>query len=426
MNISTTLPYLKSIRAPGTLSFIARPTALKQVRVKDRICFEPVIDLDAFRFHAVIDWIDVKVALGRPTQHQHVQAVLAPLLNRMSYIDPVNAGPGSVAETFVIRIQEPPPIATLMDIAETLETEFGFTAQPVITAIEISIDAYPKDGREESRAVLLGAMQRTVFTGRDITTNQNSRPRSVFGKKAPKIAPPAAPVARSTGLTLDNPYLIPWPDEENTSVAVCVRPEQYPAPAIDGTMYLGAEDDDVMIKLMDKIIDTQHMNGTFVDLPDNRKRVRVEVTLLGKEPARIGLTDLASLEDFKFTRLQGEYFQFKLPTFADDDGAASSARSIAKAMHQTNRKIVFQKAGTVGLMVMDAARKRWRASEMPNIGTILIMMGLKKKETNRVGTGTTEALTSYNALNKKMALALRDLGHREARAFRKRGGPAIL
>lgn len=112
------------------------------------------------------------------------------------------------------------------------------------------------------------------------------------------------------------------------------------------------------------------MNGTFVDLPDNRKRVRVEVTL------------------------QGQYFQFKLPTFVVDHGSASSATGLAKAMHQTNRKIVFQKAGTVGLMVMDAARKRWRASEIPSIGTILTMMGLKKKETNRVGTGTTEALTS--------------------------------
>jgi hypothetical protein len=426
MNISTTLPYLKSIRAPGTLSFIARPTALKQVRVKDRICFEPVIDLDAFRFHAVIDWIDVKVALGRPTQHQHVQAVLAPLLNRTSYIDSVNAGPGSVAETFVIRIQEPPPIATLMDIAETLETEFGFTAQPVITAIEISIDAYPKDGREESRAVLLGAMQRTIFTGRDITTNKNSRPRTVFGKKDPTTAPPAAPVAGSAKAAPKKFRLIPWPNNKTITEAACIRPQRYRSPAIDGTMYLGAEDDDMMIKLMDKIIDTQHVNGTFVDLQDNRKRVRVEVTLQGEEPARIGLTDLASLEDFKFTRLQGEYFQFKLPTFVVDDGSASSTRSIAKAMHQTNRKIVFQKAGTVGLMVMDAARKRWRASEMSNIGTILSMMDLKKKETKRVGTGTTEALTSYNALNKKMALALRDLGHREARAFKKRGGPAIL
>jgi len=56
---------------------------------------------------------------------------------------------------------------------------------------------------------------------------------------------------------------------------------------------------------------------------------------------------------------------------------------------------------------------------MPNIRNILTMTGLKKKATNRVGMGTTEALTSYNVPNKKMARALRDLGHREARAFRK-------
>jgi len=425
MNISTPLPYLKSIRAPGALTFVAKQTTLKQVRVKDRIIFEPVIDLDAFRFHAVIDWIDVKVALGRPTQHQHVQTVLAPMLKRTSYIVAKNAGPGSVADSFVIRIQEPPPVATLMGIAEALEDEFGFTAPPVITAIEISIDASPKDGRAESRALLLGAMQRTIFTGRDITSNRNSRPRTVFGKKATKTVSPVVAVAGSAKTTPKSFCLIPWPNNKTITEAACIRPERYRTPAIDGTMYLGAEDDDVMIKLMDKIIDTQHVNGTFVALTDNRKRVRVEVTLQGEEPARIGLTDLASLQGFKFTRLQGEYFQFKLPTFVVDDGSAPSATGLAKAMHQANRKIVFQKAGTVGLMVMDAARIRWRATEMPNMKKTLGLMGLKRKKTNRVGTGTTEALTSYSALNKKMALALRDLGHREARAFKKKGGPAI-
>lgn len=46
-----------------------------QRRLAGRSALRPVIDLDRYRFRAVIDWIRFRVHFDRRTQAQHVQAV---------------------------------------------------------------------------------------------------------------------------------------------------------------------------------------------------------------------------------------------------------------------------------------------------------------------------------------------------------------
>ena len=346
------------------------------------------------------------------------------MLNRRCHIVAVDVAPGSVADRFVVRIQEPAPLAILLDLAERLQTKFGFTTAPVITGIEISIDAYPKTPNDKERARLLIAMQCTILTKRDIWTEQNSRPRTVYKK--------TNALSDQTNVTETEPakpqvsmhYLAPLCDGTRASITDGLRPDRYLPPALDGTMYLGAKADGMMIRLMDKIIDEQKPDGSHTVLPTDRKRVRVEVTLQGQELTRLGLTDLASLETFSFSKLQGDYFQFKLPSFENGSRTVTSAACIAHNMQEEKRKAVFRKSGIMGLMYMDAKRRAWRALELPTIKSNCRAMGMKMKG-SRVGTGITQTLVSYEAMNQKMALALRDLGHREARAFKKRRAPAI-
>ncbi|RMC34402.1 hypothetical protein [Paracoccus alkanivorans] len=121
---------------------------------------------------------------------------------------------------------------------------------------------------------------------------------------------------------------------------------------------LGAQKDDVMIRLMDKLIDTQNRKAGTADVSeDHRKRVRIEVTLKGIELHSLGLDRLPDLRDFKFTTLQGKYFQFKLPTFPVDMEESKSGLDAVKAERKIWRVKTFARTGIVGLMAMEAERE---------------------------------------------------------------------
>lgn len=60
------------------------PTHRTQRRLVGSSTLTPDIDLAAFSFRAVFDWIEFEVHLGRATQHQHVQSVLRRHLDRNS------------------------------------------------------------------------------------------------------------------------------------------------------------------------------------------------------------------------------------------------------------------------------------------------------------------------------------------------------
>ena len=111
LSTDTLLPYAKTSKPPLVLEHDLVDLTNSQRRLVDRQVLMPEIDLDAYRFRAVIDWIELRLELGRPTQAQYVQRVLRQHLNRNSHIRPENEGPGSVATVFQIKIQEPISLA---------------------------------------------------------------------------------------------------------------------------------------------------------------------------------------------------------------------------------------------------------------------------------------------------------------------------
>lgn len=251
---------------------------------------------------------------------------------------------------------------------------------------------YPKQLSDEARVRLLDALQRTIWTGRDIVTSPHSRPRCIIGREARDVF-----------------RLAPGPNMDDLSRCRTI-PENHHIPFVDGTMYLGAKDDAVMIRLMDKVKDRQRPDGTCEQLDADRRRVRIEVSLKENELARLGIREIGSLRALKLTRLQGDYFQFRLPTFKI--GPTQRAIDAILNTQEEWRSRTYQRTGVIGLSIMDAGSDARRQRMATDVRANLHAIGKKGSKTRRAGGSS---FVAYEELNRKVALALRDLAMREER-----------
>jgi hypothetical protein len=388
------LPFAKTPLRLAGVEFHEKPLQAKQARFVGRAVLQPELNLDDFNLKAVIDWIEIVVQLGKVTQFQHVQRKIEDELGQKCFIKAIGAGAGNASQTFSIRLQEPKSVAFVLEVERLLDVSFGMTAATTVNAIEISVDAYPKIPSDRAREQLLGVMQRTIFCREDLFTNQNARPRLAWDNSSPKYIQPHRMHAYNE--------------------------RHYTAPKLDATMYLGAEADDVMLRLMDKIIDTQNKaEGTAVTLEPEKQRIRIEVTLQGSGLKRIGVATLADMKAMSFTRLQGEFFTFRLFTTPPRNQMLSQTKSGARYEDKINREI-FLKAGVAGLLFKEHVRKSWRVNAKP-----LALLNLKNRgrrlKVLRDGVTAADQLIAYKGLNERVTRALRDLENRERRALKSLG-----
>lgn len=410
------LPFHKASANPVELPFLLQRLSHRQSRLQGRYSLMPEINLDAFRFQAVIDWVEIKFELASSTQHQHVQTELRKHLDRNSHIDAADAGSGNVAETFVVKVQEPTSVAVLLDVADTLEARYGFRIPPTITGIEISLDAYSKKNCSTERALLLGVMQHTICTSRDIWTNQNDRPRSIYGSNREVDQ---AKNDEGRGVPSRH-YLCPSPEGVQAEAWWNQEPKTYKAPALDGTMYLGGKDRDMMIRIMDKIMDRQRPeDGTRDDLADDKKRVRIEVTLKGAELTRQGLNRLDDLQHFDFSKLQKDYFRFMLPTFLDQNKPMTRAPQVARREWEDWRAKVFHRAGVIGLVSLARQKAQIMRNDMKRLRADFRARKLTPPKI-RAGSNKMQDFVAYETLTKKVRIALSNLMKREKRAIASR------
>ncbi|WP_417618750.1 hypothetical protein [Oceanisphaera sp.] len=388
------LPFAKTPLRLAAVEFHEKPLRAKQTRLVGRSVLQPDLDLNKFNFKAVIDWIEIVVQLGKVTQFQYVQRKIEDELGQKCFIKAIGAGAGNTAHMFSIRLQEPKSVAFVLEVERLLDVSFGIAAPTTINAVEISVDAYPKVPSDRARGHLLGVMQRTIFSREDLYTNQIARPRLAWDNSSPKYIQPHRMHAYNE--------------------------RHYTAPKLDATMYLGAEADDVMLRLMDKIIDTQNKAiGTAVALEPEKQRVRIEVTLQGSGLKRIGVATLADMKAMSFTRLQGEFFTFRLFTTPPRNQMLSQTKSGARYEDKINREI-FLKAGVAGLLFKDHVRKGWRETAKPLALLNLRNRGRRLKVLPE-GVTVADQLIAYADLNERVTRALRDLENRERRALKSSG-----
>lgn len=394
------LPYAKTPTPPLQLPHRLVPVSFSQARFRGRQMLVPDLDLAAYRFRALIDWIEFRLWFGRGVQVQQLQPVMLRFFGRNAHIVAEDTGPGGVFTRCRIKVQEPPNLARVVEAHQALVAAYGEIEAAQITGIEISIDAYPKTPCPVARAQLLGAMQRTIWTDRDIWTRTNSRPRSVFGgaKETFKLSP--GPEKDADG-------------DRRTA------PDQHDVPVVDGTMLLGARDDDVMIRVMDKVIDRQRPDGTHQRLTESEKRVRIEAAIKGSELRALGLTDMASLGRFRFIRVQKRYFRFKVPTF-NPRMPIRKGVDLAHNRGQVLRAETYLRAGITGLMLRETVMDGRRAQVRRQARKMLKAMG--RPVPNASAARRAPAFVSYEDLNRRVVVALQHLDKREQTAWRRMEG----
>ena len=439
MTITTKMPFRKSQAEPEILAFREEDVHRTQARLKGRTVLVPEIDLNAYRFHAVIDWVELRFVLGHDTQFQYLQDAVKQKSGRKPYVKAIKPRPGGVSDTFDVRFQEPASIRAVLEICDKVENAYGLKSRPEVVGLEVSVDAYPAKPSDSARAQILGVIQRTIFTDRDIWTDQFARPRFQFESKetAQDEESPeefhddednseedsAVEDCADEGVVAKkkkrkSPYIAPDPDPKKAEGKSAFNPEHFEVMPLDATIYLGREFSPVMIRIMDKIIDRQNRKaGTWEDLTDDRKRARIEVTLNDVELKKLGIGTVDDLCGLNFRKLQKKYFQFMLPTFEKAGSGKMTGKGARLAWWAAWRQEVFKRSGVVGVMAMDNEREKFRMMKLPDLKTLLRRLG-RPFRMKRTGTGTTQQMMAYEALNEKVAVALRSLGEREARAMK--------
>lgn len=384
------LAFKKDSREPLELEYVLTPLEKEQARFKGRAALKPQLELSDYTCSAVIDWVDIKFTLGRQTQFQFVKKQVDTHLGGNHHVRPGSRDSGGTTDVFTVRFQE----ALLPAVGSAIEhvrTVFGLVADPEVTGLEVSVDFTPKDHSDDARARIVGVLMWHMFPGWDYMSDLAARPRFSWGPG-------------NTGTA----HLIRWnAHAENSADFVRFNIEDRPA-AVDATLYVGRRDGALMWRVQNKTVDRQNVQkGTQVDLPPEKRRARVEVTLGAEELLKVGVHHFSELRSFKFGRLQGTFFRAMLPTFSISKGDPVTT------WRDEQRCTKFLNTGVLGLNAMDEAiREKAREIRLDAVAAVNARGG-KVNARSRVGTGATATLMAFEELNRRSRIALDALTKRQ-------------
>jgi hypothetical protein len=403
MNLAVPLLYAKQRPIkPAAIEYLAyrvKPIHSRQARLRNHFAIEPNIDLAKFSNRAVIDFVVLRLILGRKSQFQHIKHLVARIIGRQCYVDALDAGSGGSALVFDIKIHDP-TMPELVAVTKAVDAQYDLQLLPIMAMLEISVDFYPSRPDEIERARLLKALVNSFVPTRDVFESAADRPRFVYGQAASDTK---FPLFWSTDLT------------EAQARHMAMSTEADTPPAIDATFYAGRKHADSAWRIMDKILDRQNpVAGTRTELPEKARRVRIEVTLQRQELDRIGVNYLHDLKSLSFTSLQKRYFRFWLPTF---HGPSASLQEICRAWQDRMRWDKFCKTGVIGLLRMDHAWEEHREEQRRRSAPEMHKSGLRLPKARRTGVGQAGALVAYEEMNGAVSSALERLGLRVASDF---------
>lgn len=229
--------------------------------------------LQHFRRKACVDWLDVRLCTARPTQFQHVQSALDAAGAGKLHVTPVDAGPGGVADTFVVRVTDrlANNYAALSKALSEFAARYPLARAPEIVAIEVACDfSHTGETAERDKAIcaMTYRLQSSLLTDGD-------RPRQFDPAK---------------GTRGENRYMDVHGER--------LDPLQ--------NFREGNEWDEVSWQVYWKRTDCGQ------PLPPTEWRARVEVTLRGDALRDVGLVKLADIDGYKFTNLT-RFFRFRTP-----------------------------------------------------------------------------------------------------------------
>ena len=304
---------------PPSLVYRCEPVTNPQARFRGRYLLRPELDLRRFVTRAEIDWIDLKVSLGRSTQTQHLSKILGKYLSRAPHVTDPAGRERRTGTELVARIQGPEP-ESLSQALAALHDSHGVVAPVEIVGIEIAVDWWPvspssRDPFEMAieRLHLVTVLQRHFLPGPELMAGERDKPRFKCPDKGDKKGQTLKllgkkPTAREQISTFVE-YNLSMPSEVWRNWNICM----HNGPTLDSTLYFGAEEADVLFRIQNKISDNRK-HGDYDDLTVEERRARVEVRLKGKALRDEGFCRLDDLAGFRFEKLRHRFFPFWLPT----------------------------------------------------------------------------------------------------------------
>lgn len=190
----------------------------------------------------------------------------------------------------------------------------------------------------------------------------------------------------------------------------------------ESTFYVGEKDDPrASWRIQNKVLDKQNKAaGTRDHLSEDKKRIRIEVTLGPDGCRETGLHAFDGLADFNFARLQKNFFQFMKPTFGvfPPYGARAQSSAVKMRIEETRRQR-FLNAGVLGLQIREDAKEDFRKLEMPNFKSWHKTKGSKMPRRNRTGVGPYGTMVAYEELTRVVEWALAGLQRKVKREMGK-------
>ena len=396
MTISTKNYYRHDRGRSFSVEYTAKPSLLIQKRFSGRTVLVPNISLTNYECRALIDWITVSVALGRRTQHRYINLHVNALLGKRAWVKGLDQGAGNASENFEITFQEP-DLNAVRQCLDEIFREFGFTAEPVVTGLEVSLDFKPKKEGELERSALFAVLTRHLYIDILKIADQMRMPRFIAGTKVKYLL-------NTRSSTLE-PRLHDLEAHELDA-----------SPPADATFYIGEKGDrDHLVRIQNKITDQRNPAlRTVENLSEDETRVRIEVTLGQVGLKREGIRTLEDLAKFRYSRLSTKYFRFRLPTFVMGGKAASDLPGRMSRFREGLRLQKFLASGIIGLVALDTARDRLAKSRRHGLIAYLAAKG-KCIHTRSEVTRVNGSLVAWDEMSRKIEQALRHLEERMAR-----------
>lgn len=386
---------LRAAKSPSwsiKLTYRSSALASSQARLRGRYALSPVLDLNDYSCRAVIDCVRITFSLGRPTQFRYLQSALETVAASRLFVDPQLPDAGDVSSVFTVSFYDP-NLDVLRACREVVKVKFGELEEPFVDLVEVSVDFRPLTHSDQSRGLMVGVLTRHLYPDRNVLARASTSPRFSWGDRSSQ-----------NSRTLRRSPL--WGDDGD----FFLNPAGDVEPPVDATYYLGHKTVGPLWRIMDKVVDRQNRAaGTWINLPDEHKRARVEVRLDRLELKRLGVTSMDALMRFNFAQLQGTYFKFMLPTFI----ANGVTMGPADQHWEQARMQRFLNAGVVGLRGMDERRRMQRDGHRKVLTSSLRAKGKNGPQRNRVGLGAAGTLVAYELLNRRVAMALEKLTERE-------------
>jgi hypothetical protein len=393
---SVKLQYAGATGGPAELRYSVSPVDARQARFQGRVVYRPEIDLSLYQCRAVIDYLVLRLDVGRPSQFRHVKEAFDLAGGTNCYVRAVEPDPGGVSRQFDVTIQEP-SLAALRITLRNMNDKFPTLSDEVeVVAAEFSVDFYSKAGSVHERLGLAAVIGRHFFPVEHLPAHEQEGIRWVYSRVVGGRHRTLHGL-RSNWAARRDRVRFPFGDR---------------AGYVDGTLYLGERRSPQMWRVMHKILDRQSPeDGRREELESEAQRVRIEVRL-GPEPLRtLGVMCLDDLERLSFTRLQGSFFQFKLPTFLDPGLALPIQRRL-----EGYRVERFLGLGMVGLAQLDREAEDRRRNVRNDAKVRLHAIGRKLAPARRTGIGKQANYMAYLELNDMVSAAFEELGRRERRA----------